>query len=580
MLRFLIFTLVASISFYPSSGQAVDLLSGPVISGFVEQFITIATTLSQKIATSLGGEALTILNYAFLAWVLLQVAKMMLGMENGGQAFWNIIRRGSLYVLIAAILGASSSGGYWTWTLQEPLSMVTNGGMRILQMSGSSVSCSGGGSPGSSAGCLAKGAESVLQGQMGVGWKIMETTTLDMRSNDLMMTAIQFIFAGLLMLISFLGLIYFGFFILDVFLRLLILAMFSAPFIAFYLMKPTRPWAQRALNTLLGSLGSLIGACAVLGIISQVATSSVLGGSGGSWTQAAASIGNATSPLSATFGPTSPKFWLMLFLSITMIGASKAISKLMDSVFSAGGGVSAGTPSAHKMSGVVGGAAKGAIGVAGISTLAVGGLAAGVGMSAVKGAAAPVTSNIRKGATFTWAKAASAFSGNMPLPGSGSPSPGGPGGGGNNPFGGSPGGAGPFGTGSGSSGQGPSAGGFGGGTTGPTASKGGFATQASAPSGQTAGPPGSDTSWVGSGPNHTIAGPPAPTTPPPNTSNASVVDFPKSTPPATAPSRPSLFSKKTTTRADTKNRYKTGIVAGASQAAQKMVDETARGDGE
>jgi len=321
-----------------------------ITSPLIEGFVSAAQQIAQTFATRLAGETLTLLNYAFLIWLLLQVAQMMLGMSGGASTLWNIVRRSALYMIIAFMLAAVSSGTYWAWFVEEPIRIAAALSSEAMGRGG----C-GGGSAAQAASCLARAVEQIFTYPMHAAWESIKAThfTLDGIVSGAAFS--QYLAGALLALVSFIGLVFFAFFILDVVLRILILAMFSAIFVAAFLFNPTRGWATGAAWNLVGSVATLVGGAAVLAMLEE-AIRNTLGGGG--WqdivSRIVASSGSFDSPINLD----RIVFWQSLFLALVSVGVAKGISQMMASVFNS---APAGSPMADKVSGIASIPAKGAV---------------------------------------------------------------------------------------------------------------------------------------------------------------------------------------------------------------------------
>jgi hypothetical protein len=333
------------------SFRAGSAITSPIIQGFV----AVGRQLAQSFATRAAAEALTLLNYAFLIWILLQVAQMMLGMSSGGGTFWSIVRRSAIYMVLAFMLTAITTGAYWTWFVEEPIRIAANASSVVMR----NGSCSGGAA--ATAGCLARQLELIFTEPMHAGLVNMRSTPLSLTGA----AASQFIAGALLMLVSFIGIAFFAFFILDVVLRILVMAMFSPIFVAAFLFNPTRGWATGAAWNLVGSVVTLVGAAAVLAILRDAMTA-LLGGS--NWAGVVAQIAASGSQYNSPVNLDRAVFWQALFLTLVSVGTAKAISQMMASVFNS---APVGSPMADKAAGIAAIPVKAAVTAA---TLAAGAL--------------------------------------------------------------------------------------------------------------------------------------------------------------------------------------------------------------
>ncbi len=368
--------------------MAMQILGSPDINSayvapFVKSFVSQASVLGKNFSSSLSSEILTLLNYAFLVWLLLQVAKMMLGMEAGGQVFWNIVRKSSIYVILAVLLGATSSASYWTWFVDEPTKIATALGTKVLTTAGGS-SCGGlSGDAAGTAGALACSMENAIRGGIAVGYAMMAGFPWDIFATDKFHLMLTLGISGFfLMLLYALTLIFFGFYVLDVFFRVLVLAMFSPIFIGCYLFDGTRGITKSAISNLIGSFVTLVGACAVLGVNIQVMMSMNLGA--GNWPSLIQSTAKAASEFNmALVGPATSEYWMMCFSAITLVATAKTISGMMSGVF---GSSASGTTMADTAAGLASLPVKAgiALGTGGAGIIALG--AGRAGMSAVSGA--------------------------------------------------------------------------------------------------------------------------------------------------------------------------------------------------
>ena len=321
-----------------------------ITSPLIEGFVGTAQQIAQTFATRLAGETLTLLNYAFLIWLLLQVAQMMLGMSGGASTLWNIVRRSALYMIVAFMLAAVSSGAYWAWFVEEPIRIASALSSEAMGRSG----C-GGGSAAQAASCLARDVEEVFTYPMHAAWESIKAThfTLDGIVSGAAFS--QYLAGALLVLVSFIGLVFFAFFILDVVLRILILAMFSAVFVAAFLFNPTRAWATGAAWNLVGSVATLVGGAAVLAMLEAVMRNTL---GGGGWQDVVSRIIASSGSFDSPINLDRIVFWQSLFLALVSVGVAKAISQMMASVFNS---APAGSPMADKVAGIASLPAKGAV---------------------------------------------------------------------------------------------------------------------------------------------------------------------------------------------------------------------------
>lgn len=409
-----------------------------ITSPLIEGFVGAAQQIAQTFATRMAGETLTLLNYAFLIWLLLQVAQMMLGMSGGASTLWNIVRRSALYMIVAFMLAAVSSGAYWAWFVEEPIRISAALSSEAMGRGG----C-GGGSAAQAASCLARAVEQVFTYPMHAAWESIKAThfTLDGIVSGAAFS--QYLAGALLALVSFIGLVFFAFFILDVVLRILILAMFSAVFVAAFLFNPTRGWATGAAWNLVGAVATLVGGAAVLAML-EAAMRNTLGGGG--WgdvvSRIVASSGSFDSPINLD----RIVFWQSLFLALVSVGVAKGISQMMASVFNS---APSGSPMADKVSGIAsipakGAAAATAIGAGFLGYLGAKGVGAGARYGLNKGGdvLGAIGSGARTGidALKNGIQFGADIPGAGPLGGgpSGVPPGGGPAGGGANPLGSGP----------------------------------------------------------------------------------------------------------------------------------------------
>jgi hypothetical protein len=382
-------------------------------------------------------------------------------------------------MVLAFMLTAITTGAYWTWFVEEPIRIAANVSAAAMR----NGLCTG--DAAATAGCLARQIELVFTEPMNAGLVNMRSTPLSLTGA----AASQFIAGALLMLISFIGLAFFAFFILDVVLRILVMAMFSPVFVAAFLFNPTRGWATGAAWNLVGSVASLVGGAAVLAVLRDAMTA-LLGGSNwaGVLAQIAASGGEYNSPINLD----RAVFWQALFLSIVSVGTAKAISQMMASVFNS---APVGSPMADKAAGIAAIPTKAAVAAATLGTGALAYIgargaiqAAGLGARKLGSGIGQVAGNLKERfGRFQFG--AAPLGGGSPGGGGGLPGGGGPGGG----SGGSGGSA--FGPGFGTSGSG--AGGTTAAQTGPnapgaptTASAGPGAASQAAASGPAAATPG------------------------------------------------------------------------------------------
>lgn len=328
-----------------AAARAIAFANGsPILAPFVRGFVQTASQVGQQFGTRVAAEVLTLLNYIFLIWLLLQIAQMMLGMARGSEIFWNIVKRGAIYMILVAMLAGVQSGEYWRWFVQEPLQATS--AMTHAMASGaggtavSGCSAAPGGDAGASAEAIACLTERVLRGGIAAGWTLIAATPFRLTSPTDMPLGLANILAGLGLCIFFgLAMIYFGFFVIDVFLRVLVLAMFSPIFIALYLIQATRGVTRNAINNLVGSLFTLLGAVAVLSIVGALIGNLVGGGGPGNWEGLIRDYAQRAVRLDPGIGIGDSNYWTLAFAALTLIGSAKAIGGLMGGVF---GGAAAG----------------------------------------------------------------------------------------------------------------------------------------------------------------------------------------------------------------------------------------------
>jgi hypothetical protein len=318
---------------------------GVLLAPFVRQFVETASQVGQQFGIRIAAEVLTLLNYVFLIWLLLQVAQMMLGMARGSEIFWNIVKRGAVYMILVAMLVGVQSGEYWRWFVQEPLQATSSMTQALAgEAGGRSVANCGAGAPGdaaTSAESIVCVTERVLRGGIATGWTLIAATPFRLSQPLDMPRGLANILGGVGLCIFFgLALIYFGFFVIDVFLRVLVLAMFSPIFIALYLIETTRSVPRNAINNLIGSLFTLLGAVAVLSIVGGLIGNLVGGGPGASWDALIRQYAQDAVNLSPNVGIGDSRYWTLAFAALTLIGSAKAIGGLMGGIF---GGAAAGT---------------------------------------------------------------------------------------------------------------------------------------------------------------------------------------------------------------------------------------------
>jgi hypothetical protein len=328
------------------AARAIFFANGdPILAPFVRSFVQTASQLGQQFGTRVAAEVLTLLNYVFLIWLLLQIAQMMLGMARGAEIFWNIVKRGAIYMILVAMLTGVQSGEYWRWFVQEPLQATSAMTQAIASGTGwTEVASCGtvqGGDAGASAQAIACITERVLRGGIAVGWTLIAATPFRISSPTDMPLGLANILAGIALCIFFgLAMIYFGFFVIDVFLRVLVLAMFSPIFIALYLIQATRSVTRNAIDNLIGSLFTLLGSVAVLSIVGTLIGNLIGGGGVGNWEGLIRDYAQRAVHLDRSIGIGDSNYWTLAFAALTLIGSAKAIGGLMGGVF---GGAAAGT---------------------------------------------------------------------------------------------------------------------------------------------------------------------------------------------------------------------------------------------
>jgi hypothetical protein len=318
--------------------------NGVLLAPFVRQFVETASQVGQQFGVRVAAEVLTLLNYVFLIWLLLQAAQMMLGMARGSEIFWNIIKRSAVYMILVAMLLGVQSGEYWRWFVQEPL-QATSAMTRVLASGSESrrISNCGEGTAGdaaTSAEAIVCVSERVLRGGIAAGWALIAATPFRITQPTDLAKGFVNILGGIGLCIFFgLALLYFGFFVIDVFMRVLVLAMFSPIFIALYLIEATRSVPRNAINNLLGSLFTLLGAVAVLGIVGGLIGNLVGGGPGASWEAFIRQYAQGAVNLSPSVGVADSRYWTLAFAALALIGSAKAIGGLLGGIF---GGAAAG----------------------------------------------------------------------------------------------------------------------------------------------------------------------------------------------------------------------------------------------
>ena len=327
------------------AARAIAFANGDaILAPFVRGFVQTASQVGQQFGTRVAAEVLTLLNYVFLIWLLLQIAQMMLGMARGSEIFWTIVKRGAIYMILVAMLTGVQSGEYWRWFVQEPLQATSAMTQAIASSAGGTGVTGCGAAPGGDAGASAQAiacvTERVLRGGIAAGWTLIAATPFNLASATKLPISLANILAGAALCIFFgLAMIYFGFFVIDVFLRVLVLAMFSPIFIALYLIQATRGVTRNAINNLIGSLFTLLGAVAVLSIVGAL-IGNLIGGSGaGTWEGLIRDYAERAVNLDPGIGIGDSNYWTLAFAALTLIGSAKAIGGLMGGVF---GGAAAG----------------------------------------------------------------------------------------------------------------------------------------------------------------------------------------------------------------------------------------------
>jgi len=327
------------------AARAIAFANGdPILAPFVQGFVQTASQVGQQFGTRVAAEVLTLLNYVFLIWLLLQIAQMMLGMARGSEIFWNIVKRGAIYMILVAMLAGVQSGEYWRWFVQEPLQATSAMTQAMASGTGGTEVAGCGAAPGGDAGASAQAiacvTERVLRGGIAAGWTLIAATPFNLSNATKMPISLANILAGLALCIFFgLAMIYFGFFVIDVFLRVLMLAMFSPIFIALYLIQATRGVTRNAINNLVGSLFTLLGAVAVLSIVGALIGNLVGGGGPGNWEGLIRNYAERAVNLDQSVGIGDSNYWTLAFAALTLIGSAKAIGGLMGGLF---GGAAAG----------------------------------------------------------------------------------------------------------------------------------------------------------------------------------------------------------------------------------------------
>jgi hypothetical protein len=376
------------------AARAIAFANGPpILAPFVRGFVETAAQVGQQFGTRIAAEVLTLLNYVFLLWLLLQVAQMMLGMARGSEIFWNIVKRGAIYMILVVMLAGVQSGEYWRWFVQEPLQATSamTQAMAGGAAGGAAGGCATGGSgdAGASAESIACLTERVLRGGIATGWTLIAATPFRITQPLDMPKGLANILGGIGLCVFFgLAMIYFGFFVIDVFLRVLVLAMFSPIFIALYLIQATRGVTRNAINNLIGSLFTLLGAVAVLSIVGSLIGNLVGGGaSGTSWDALIRQYAQDAVNLSPNVGLGDSRYWTLAFAALTLIGSAKAIGGLMGGVF---GGAATGTAAdkATSIAALPVKAASGGVMLAAGGAAMIGGRLAGGALSTAGGGAA------------------------------------------------------------------------------------------------------------------------------------------------------------------------------------------------
>ena len=326
-----------------------------ITSPLIEGFVGAAQQIARGFATRIASEILILLNYAFLIWLLLQVAQMMLGMTGGASTLWSIVRRSALYMIVAFMLASISTGTYWQWFVEEPIRIAAALSAEAMGRPGCGSS-----SAAQAASCLARGMEEVFTNPLYASWRSISATQFSLEALISGAAISQYSAGALLALISFIGLVFFAFFILDVVLRILVLAMFSAVFVAAFLFNPTRGWATGAAWNLVSSIATLVGGSSVLAMLDAAIRSSL---GGGGWPAIISEIAASGSRYDSPINLDRVVFWQALFLCLVSVGVAKAISQMMTSIFNS---APAGSPMADKAAGIAAIPAKAVVATAAI----------------------------------------------------------------------------------------------------------------------------------------------------------------------------------------------------------------------
>lgn len=444
---FLLLLLLPEQAFGQAQGVVRPIAPNSAItSPLIEGFVGAAQQIARGFATRVASEILILLNYAFLIWLLLQVAQMMLGMTGGASTLWSIVRRSALYMIVAFMLASISTGTYWQWFVEEPIRIAAALSAEAMGRPGCGSS-----SAAEAASCLARGMEEVFTNPLYASWRSISATQFSLEALISGAAISQYSAGALLALISFIGLVFFAFFILDVVLRILVLAMFSAVFVAAFLFNPTRGWATGAAWNLVSSIATLVGGSSVLAMLDAAIRSSL---GGGGWPAIISEIAASGSRYDSPINLDRVVFWQALFLCLVSVGVAKAISQMMTSIFNS---APAGSPMADKAAGIAAIPAKAAVATAAIGAgfmsyigLKGASAAAEYGLQQTKQIGGSIAGGV--GQSVQNLKSRISFGGGNPL--GGGTDGGSPGGGGGRPPGGGTGGGGGMGSGTGGTGTG------------------------------------------------------------------------------------------------------------------------------
>lgn len=282
---------------YVSGSSSTKAVVDPEVTGafqrncmfceFVGRYIQIADSFAKDTFELLAPELRKILSYIFMIWIIAQSARWILGMGSPGEVFWSIVKQTAIFfVLMSFLVAGGRTSAYWQYIYEMPIRVAMQTSQEIMRVASPEQrvgpDCGkfnmigvGTNRPMSSSTmfaltCLIERTEVANRFGVQVGWKMISEHTFSMNPLKMVAGISSYIIGLGVVTIFAISLVYFAFFVLDMFTRVAMLSAFAPMLIAAYFLNTTRDMARTALRGIIESSVTLMAASAVYGFVANI----------------------------------------------------------------------------------------------------------------------------------------------------------------------------------------------------------------------------------------------------------------------------------------------------------------------